>query len=107
MDEKMVGWFDYKTCPGVDPSSQSSKKVSKFFSIWQQYQNSTTCQNNMMHTCFKAKRELECQNELFFEISFLWKYWDYLTNIWCNNWQSTTDVIKNLGYRSGWLNVGV
>ena len=49
-DLKMVGWFDYKTCPGVDPSSQSSKKVNKFFSIWHQFQNSTTCQNNMMHT---------------------------------------------------------
>ena len=25
-------------------------------------------------------------------------YWDFLTNIWCNNWRSIIDVVERLGY---------
>ena len=25
-------------------------------------------------------------------------YWDYLTNFWCNNWQSIVDGVERLGY---------
>ena len=30
--------------------------------------------NTGVSVVFKTKRELKCQNELFFEISFLWKH---------------------------------
>ena len=58
--------------------------------------------NTGVFVVFKTKRELKCQNELFWSI-ILWKYqclcfhyWDYLTSFWHNNWRSIIDVVERL-----------
>ena len=52
---------------------------------------------------FKTKHELKCQNELYLKYlfsgntrGFFFHYWDYLTNIWRNNWQFIFDGVEGL-----------
>ena len=55
---------------------------------------------------FQDKTWIKMPKWTIFEVSFLWKhqcfcfyYWDYLTNIWRNNWWSTLDIVEGLGFR--------
>ena len=60
-------------------------------------------QNNLFFCCcLQHKTWITMPKWTIFVISFLWKheyfcfhYWDYLTNFWCNNWQSIIDVVAN------------
>ena len=52
---------------------------------------------------FQDKTWIKMPKLTIFEISLLWRhksfcfhYWDYLTNIWHNNWRSTFDGVERL-----------
>ena len=54
---------------------------------------------------FQDKTWIKMPKWTILEMSFLWQrlcwcyhYWDFLRNIWCNNWQFIIDVVENLGY---------
>ena len=54
---------------------------------------------------FHDKTWIKMPKWTIFEISILWKhqcfcfhYWDYLTNIWRNNWRSMFDRVEGLEY---------
>ena len=69
---------------------------------------SNNLSNQNKHLCFcclQDKMWIKMPKWTIFVISFLWKcrmfcfdYWDYLTNFWCNNWQSIIDVVERLSY---------
>ena len=54
---------------------------------------------------FQDKMWIKVPKWIFFEIFLLWEYqcfcfhyWDYLKNIWRNNWQSIFDRVEGIDY---------
>ena len=89
---KIESFYSVNYGPSINMSN-----VSKMISVMKTY----------VFVVYRTKRELKCQNKLFFEIEFLWKhqslcfhYWDYLMNVWRTNWQSIIDLVEKLCYNN-------